>query len=124
MDCEKAIDMMTAAIAARQKTFNFPWQMRLMTTLLKHWPETRIHKQALKLRSWFDSSGGHKKSAQGFHRARCVFRAVLLIDHLLLRQTLFQHGLGLHQLFRQVMLQLVEQFAVQRQFSMPCRLVD
>lgn len=48
IECDEAVDIMTAAIAARKKTFNFPWQMRLMSGLLKHWSEIRIHKLHLR----------------------------------------------------------------------------
>jgi short-subunit dehydrogenase len=46
IDCEEAVDIMVAAIAARKKTFSFPWQMRLMSLLFKHGPESLIRKLA------------------------------------------------------------------------------
>ncbi len=46
IDCEEAVDIMVAAIAARRKTFSFPWQMRLMSLLFKHGPEGLILKLA------------------------------------------------------------------------------
>ena len=46
IDCEEAVDIMVAAIAARKKTFSFPWQMRLMSVLTKHGPESLIRKLA------------------------------------------------------------------------------
>lgn len=46
IDCEEAVDIMTAAIAARKKTFSFPWQMRLMGVLFRNGPESLIRKLA------------------------------------------------------------------------------
>jgi short-subunit dehydrogenase len=48
LDCEEAVGIMATAIAARHKTFSFPWQMRWMTALLKYWPEAQIHKLHLR----------------------------------------------------------------------------
>lgn len=46
IDCDEAVDIMVKAIAARRKTFSFPWQMRLMSVLFKHGPESLIRKLA------------------------------------------------------------------------------
>ncbi len=46
IDCDEAVDIMVAAIAARKKTFSFPWQMRWMSVLFKHGPESLIRKLA------------------------------------------------------------------------------
>jgi short-subunit dehydrogenase len=46
IDCEEAVDIMESAIAARKKTFSFPWQMRLMGVLLRNGPESLIRKLA------------------------------------------------------------------------------
>jgi len=42
--CDEAVRLMSDAIAARKKTYSFPWQMRILGFILKHGTEGMVRK--------------------------------------------------------------------------------
>lgn len=46
MDCDRACDQMVRAIERREKTYVFPWQMRMASFALRHGPEWFVRKAA------------------------------------------------------------------------------
>lgn len=50
MGCDRACDQMVRAIERREKTYVFPWQMRMAAFVLRHGPEWLVRKAARRVR--------------------------------------------------------------------------
>jgi short-subunit dehydrogenase len=44
IECEDAVTLMAGAIAARKKTYSFPWQMRMLGFILRNGSEAMVRR--------------------------------------------------------------------------------
>ncbi len=44
ISCEEAVALMSSAIAARKRTYSFPWQMRILGFIMRHGSESMVRK--------------------------------------------------------------------------------